>query len=140
MIEETGSSRPLHFSSPAQKAPLHECEDCGVPDAESDDSSLVCSSPCEACPYCPDACGDESCKLCFNKSCCEITSACPSTSAEPTFTMCQVRRHCTEKSVWIVAGKDIFDVTAYIDSHPGGRRCIMRKAGGKGDQEGRESI
>ena len=32
-----------------------------------------------------------------------------------------------------MAGKDVYDVTAYIDRHPGGRQCIMRKAGGARD-------
>ena len=120
----------------AQLAPrVPEREDSGVPDAASDDDdSLLSASPCEACPYCPDTCGDESCKLCAHKECSEIsTPTCPSKRGEPTFTLCQVRRHCTAESVWIVAGTDIYDVTAYIDSHPGGRRSIMRKAGGLGD-------
>lgn len=113
---------------------VHECEDSCLADAASDDSSLVESGPCEACLYCPDTCGDDSCKLCVHKTFPEITPTCPPQSAaQPTFTLCQVRKHCTEKSLWIVAGKDIYDVTAYIDHHPGGRRCILRKAGGARD-------
>lgn len=129
------SRRRRRFSSPRNDV-VHECEDCAsVPDAASDDSSLVGSGPCEACPYCSDTCGDESCKVCVHKTCLEVTPTCPPNNkgALPSFTLCQVRKHCTEKSVWIVAGKDVYDVTAYIDRHPGGRQCIMRKAGGARD-------
>uniref|UniRef100_A0A7S3LGK6 Cytochrome b5 heme-binding domain-containing protein n=1 Tax=Amphora coffeiformis TaxID=265554 RepID=A0A7S3LGK6_9STRA len=128
----TSTGRRRRFASERK---MHECEDCCLPDGASDDSSLVGSGPCEACPYCSDTCGDDSCKLCVNKTCLEIsTPTCPPRSASlPVFTLCQVRKHCTEKSVWIVAGKDIYDVTAYIDRHPGGRECILRKAGGARD-------
>lgn len=141
----TGSSRPQqqqqHGSLAMASAPVdrflsartttsHECED-GHADTASDDCSLCASGPCEACPYCSDSCGDDSCKICLHKTCLAMTPTCPPKGqSEPTFTLCQVRRHCTEKSVWIVAGKDIYDVTAYIDRHPAGRECILRKAGG----------
>jgi cytochrome b involved in lipid metabolism len=29
-----------------------------------------------------------------------------------------------------VVGKDVFDVTGFIDKHPGGLRAILRKSGG----------
>lgn len=134
--EVIGSRRRRRFSS-AQKAPVHKREDlCNVADAASDDSSLQGVGPCEACPYCSDTCSDESCKLCVHKTCIETTPTCPpkkGCSQQQTFTLCQVRKHCTEESVWIVAGKDVYDVTAYIDRHPGGKQCIMRKAGGARD-------
>ena len=126
-------SRRRRFAS--ERKHVHECEDCCLPDGASDDSSLVGSAPCEACPYCSDTCGgDESCKLCDRKTCLGITPTCPLKSvSQPVFTLCQVRKHCTEQSAWIVAGKDIYDVTAYIDHHPGGKQCILRKAGGARD-------
>ena len=121
----------------AVKRAVHECEDFCVGDAASDDSSLVGSGPCEACPYCSDTCGDDSCKICVHKICIETTPTCPpnkgAATSQPAFTLCQVRKHCTEKSVWIVAGKDVYDVTFYVDRHPGGKQCIMRKAGGARD-------
>lgn len=135
-------SRRRRRLSKAQKAldEKNKCEDCGfaTTDAASDDdSSLIASSPCEACPYCADKCRDDTCKLCVHKSYMEITTpTCvppPKSGALPTFTICQVRRHCTETSAWIVAGKDIYDVTDYLDRHPGGRACIWRKAGGVRD-------
>jgi nitrate reductase (NAD(P)H) len=50
-----------------------------------------------------------------------------------TFTICQVRRHCTADSAWIVAGDSIFDATQYMAQHPGGVDAILRKAGGTVD-------
>lgn len=116
-----------------KKAPVHKCKDCYLPDTASDDCSLIESSPCEACPYCADTCGDDGCKLCVLKRVEIKTPTCPPQSAEPVYTLCQVRRHCTEKSCWIVAGNDIYDVTTYMNRHPGGKECILRKAGGSRD-------
>lgn len=47
-----------------------------------------------------------------------------------TYTICQVRRHCTAESAWLVAGDAIFDATEYMAHHPGGVDAILRKAGG----------
>ena len=58
-----------------------------------------------------------------------------STSSEDSFrlhyyTRAEIRRHNTEASAWIVAGEDIYDVTDYIEHHPGGKYSIMKKIGG----------
>lgn len=45
------------------------------------------------------------------------------------YTMCQVRRHCTEESCWLVAHGNVYDVTSMVKRHPGGQRSIMRHAG-----------
>jgi cytochrome b involved in lipid metabolism len=47
--------------------------------------------------------------------------------------MCQVRRHNHAESAWLVAGDTIYDVTSYMNSHPGGAKSILRKAGGVQD-------
>ena len=114
--------------------PLQEQKDLPEVDATSDDCSLREAGPCEACPYCQDTCTDDTCRMCLNKPTLEVTPTCPNTGeCEPIFTICQVRRHCTEKSLWIVAGKDIYDVTAYIEHHPGGKQSLLRKGGGAED-------
>ena len=47
----------------------------------------------------------------------------------PTFTMEQVRQHNNlEEGIWVTYGKNIYNVTDYIDSHPGGS-LIMLAAG-----------
>ncbi len=49
------------------------------------------------------------------------------------YTIFEIRLHDTEDSAWLVAGKNVYDVTSYINSHPGGRDCILKYAGGKKD-------
>lgn len=46
------------------------------------------------------------------------------------YTRAEIRRHNTEASAWIVAGENIYDVTDYIEHHPGGKYSIMKKIGG----------
>jgi len=49
------------------------------------------------------------------------------------YTRTEIGRHDTEASAWIVAGDNVYDVTDYVESHPGGRYSIMKKIGGKVD-------
>eukprot|EP00816_Leptocylindrus_hargravesii_P011551 CAMPEP_0196808404 /NCGR_PEP_ID=MMETSP1362-20130617/8389_1 /TAXON_ID=163516 /ORGANISM="Leptocylindrus danicus, Strain CCMP1856" /LENGTH=303 /DNA_ID=CAMNT_0042182733 /DNA_START=367 /DNA_END=1278 /DNA_ORIENTATION=+ len=49
------------------------------------------------------------------------------------YTICQVRRHNSKKSAWLVADGCIYDATAYIKWHPGGERSILRYSGGVKD-------
>ena len=46
------------------------------------------------------------------------------------YTCSEVRRHNIDTSAWIVAGDDIYDVTEYVEHHPGGKHSIMKKVGG----------
>jgi cytochrome b involved in lipid metabolism len=34
------------------------------------------------------------------------------------------------QSAWIVAGQDIYDVTEYMNIHPGGSTSLLKKSGG----------
>ncbi len=72
------------------------------------------------------------------------TSATPSlisessSSSEDSLRLCyytraEIRKHNTEASAWIVAGESVYDVTDYIEHHPGGKYSIMKKAGGAVD-------
>lgn len=46
-------------------------------------------------------------------------------------TIDELRRHNDmEKGVWIVCGTSVYDVTHYIDHHPGGIKSILRRSGG----------
>jgi len=49
------------------------------------------------------------------------------------YTRSEIRKHNTEASAWIVAGDDVYDVTDYVEHHPGGKYSIMRKTGGDVD-------
>lgn len=46
------------------------------------------------------------------------------------YTRSEIRRHNSEASAWIVAGDDVYDVTDYVEHHPGGKYSIMKKLGG----------
>ena len=62
-----------------------------------------------------------------------LASVCPVKQHEaelPMYSMCQLRKHNTEESAWILVGNDIYDATPYIQSHPGGMTIILKKAGG----------
>ena len=45
------------------------------------------------------------------------------------FTFCQIRRHCTAESCWLVSHGKVYDVTKVVRSHPGGANSILRHAG-----------
>jgi hypothetical protein len=128
-------SQDTHFERRRRRYPSSrdKCEDLPLADTASDDSSILGTCE-EACPYCADSCDDESCRSCAKKTCLEVEPTCPPrTVVGPCYTLCQVRKHCTEQSAWIVAGKDIYDVTSYISRHPGGAQSILRKTGGAMD-------
>ena len=90
---------------------------------------------CGACTYCTDMCGNATCVECD----CKLTSldsgstaSCGSDSVR-YYTMCEIRRHNTEESAWLVVGDDIYDATTYVNQHPGGKTSILKKAGGACD-------
>ena len=59
-------------------------------------------------------------------------SSCASSNngRKSTYTMCEIRRHNTTESAWLVAGNDIYDVTEYMTVHPGGSSSLLKKSGG----------
>jgi cytochrome b involved in lipid metabolism len=49
------------------------------------------------------------------------------------YTICEVRRHNTVDSAWIIVGNKIYDATSYIHNHPGGIESILKCSGGSRD-------
>lgn len=45
------------------------------------------------------------------------------------YTRRQVAQHCCLESCWIIVGDKIYDVTAYIQHHPGGRELLLEYGG-----------
>lgn len=83
---------------------------------------------CDACVHCADVCDKEGCISCREKTRrLAVASAC---GGEPTYTMCEIRRHQSADSAWLVAGGYVYDATAYIAMHPGGDKSILKKCGG----------
>jgi len=129
-------------------------EDNEVGSAVLGGSSSCVDTSCDACPHCRDTCASEECQDCTTKlagmmleedehdqsravleSCPAFSSSSVSKNAnrERYYTRCQVKRHNTEESAWILVGDTIYDATPILRSHPGGADCILRKAGGVKD-------
>ena len=61
----------------------------------------------------------------------QATPHAPRQSVTKSFTLCEVRRHCTAESCWLVAGRDVYDVTEFLPRHPAGTFSIVRHSGGR---------
>ncbi|KAI6191782.1 Cytochrome b5 heme-binding domain-containing protein [Aphelenchoides bicaudatus] len=46
-----------------------------------------------------------------------------------TYTRAEVAEHNSNKSNWIIIGNKIYDVTKFMDEHPGGCEVLLEKAG-----------
>src|SRR6218665_3670505 len=46
-----------------------------------------------------------------------------------TFTLEEVAKHNEKKSVWIVIHDAVYDVTPFLDEHPGGEEVLIEQAG-----------
>jgi len=113
-------------------------------------------SNCDACPFCPDLCLNTQCKRCSKKSrqlkekrlrmneTMEESSGAPVAFRlfprnqkiahnETYITKCQLARHNTMDSAWLLCGDVVYDATSFINGHPGGERSILRKSGGVAD-------
>jgi cytochrome b involved in lipid metabolism len=47
----------------------------------------------------------------------------------PTFTRSEVAQHNTDKDCWVIISDKVYNVTTFLDDHPGGKRAIMMYAG-----------
>jgi len=45
------------------------------------------------------------------------------------FSLKEVSEHNSNKSTWLVIHDDIFDVTKFLDEHPGGEEVLLEQAG-----------
>jgi cytochrome b involved in lipid metabolism len=81
---------------------------------------------CDACSCCDDVCELSECEGCASK---RAQQQQPS-AQRIRFTMCEVRRHNTTGSAWLLCGDTVYDVTSYLELHPGGKRSILRRCGG----------
>lgn len=94
--------------------------------------SLLVSSEmetCDACPDCDDICDLSSCHSCMSKI--AHGSDHPHQRKEKShFSPCEILRHRTLGSCWIVANNDVYDVTDFLTEHPAGAIAIARYGGG----------
>ncbi|KAK3387599.1 inositolphosphorylceramide-B C-26 hydroxylase [Podospora didyma] len=47
----------------------------------------------------------------------------------PTFTLAEVESHNSSKSCFVTIGRNVYDVTDFVDSHPGGSDLVLEYAG-----------
>jgi len=50
------------------------------------------------------------------------------------FTRAQVAEHNSSKSAWIILDNKIYDITKFLDEHPGGEEVLLEQAGGDGTE------
>lgn len=53
----------------------------------------------------------------------------------PTFTLAQVKEHNKPDDVWFVVHNKVYDVTKYLEEHPGGSAILHDVAGQDATQE-----
>ncbi|EDP44718.1 hypothetical protein MGL_1200 [Malassezia globosa CBS 7966] len=44
-------------------------------------------------------------------------------------TMEEVKKHASADSAWVVIQGGVYDVTDWLDDHPGGRKILLKNAG-----------
>ncbi|KAI9754634.1 MAG: hypothetical protein M1815_005516 [Lichina confinis] len=47
----------------------------------------------------------------------------------PTFTLADLQRHNKADNLWIVVDGDVYDLTSFLEEHPGGQKILQRVAG-----------
>ena len=47
-------------------------------------------------------------------------------------------KHDTKEDIWVVVEYDVYDLTKFIDIHPGGLKKILQRAGGDATKKFRE--
>jgi len=47
----------------------------------------------------------------------------------PTFTLAEVESHSSKKSCFVTLGRNVYDVTDFLDSHPGGAELVLEYGG-----------
>ena len=52
-----------------------------------------------------------------------------------SYTLCEVRRRKLTGACWIVSKGSVYDVTGALEDHPGGKRSVLRNAGGRDCEE-----
>ena len=68
-------------------------------------------------------------KIIFDKGSFNILSASISAFKIKDVTLDEVKKHNKETDAWIVIDDNVYNITDYIDKHPGGKESILKYAG-----------
>ncbi|CAH0553534.1 unnamed protein product [Brassicogethes aeneus] len=52
----------------------------------------------------------------------------------PEYTLAEVQKHNDNKSTWIVIHNNVYDVTNFLNEHPGGEEVLLEQAGKDGSE------
>lgn len=55
-------------------------------------------------------------------------------STTKTYTLAEVKGHNDSKSSWIVIHNNVYDVTQFLNEHPGGEEVLLEQAGKDGSE------
>ena len=69
---------------------------------------------------------------CEQRSATGAPAAAAAADALPVYSKAEVAKHRTaESGIWVVFGGDVYDITSFVQNHPGGMEKIMTAAGGE---------
>ncbi|GAM26830.1 hypothetical protein SAMD00019534_100050 [Acytostelium subglobosum LB1] len=57
------------------------------------------------------------------------------TQTEKTFNLEEIKKHNSLKDLWIIYNNDVYDITKFVEDHPGGEEVLKANAGIDGTQE-----
>lgn len=57
------------------------------------------------------------------------------TASARSLSRAEVALHCTEKDCWVILHEKVYDVTSFLQDHPGGKAVIFQFAGKDGTEE-----
>uniref|UniRef100_A0A8C4ST38 Cytochrome b5 n=1 Tax=Erpetoichthys calabaricus TaxID=27687 RepID=A0A8C4ST38_ERPCA len=60
----------------------------------------------------------------------ERTPTDSSSQDKAVFTLEEVKKHNVSKNTWVIIHDKVYDVTHFLDEHPGGEEVLLEQAGG----------
>ncbi|KAI1811938.1 cytochrome b5-like heme/steroid binding domain-containing protein [Poronia punctata] len=57
------------------------------------------------------------------------------THERPVYTLEQVSEHCSPNDLWIIIRGRVYDVSSYLDDHPGGKDVLLQVSGGDATED-----